>query len=68
MTSMEVAAAIYSTPTATFLLYDPEELAPEWERLTTLPPEDFAGKIAVDQETPPVQLEFSAFSDRARRG
>jgi len=66
MTSMEVDAAIYSTPTAAFLLYDPEELAPEWERLRTLPPEDFAAKIAVDQETPPVQLEFSAFSDRAR--
>jgi ATP-dependent helicase/nuclease subunit A len=68
MTSMEVDAAIYSTPTAAFLLYNPEELAPEWERLTTLPPEDFAAKIAVDLETPPVQLEFSAFSDRARRG
>ena len=66
MTGMEVDAAIYSTPTATFLLYDTEELAPEWERLTTLLPEGFAAKIAVDRETPPVQLEFSAFSDRAR--
>jgi hypothetical protein len=63
-----VEAAIYSTPIAAFLLYPREELLPEWERLRTLSPDQFAATIVVDQEMPPVQLEFSALSDRARRG
>jgi len=63
-----VEAAIYSTPIAAFLLYPREELLPEWERLRTLSPDQFAATIVVEQEMPPVQLEFSAVSDRARRG
>ncbi len=66
MTGMEVDAAIYSTPTAAFLLYEPGELLPEWERLRTLPPEQLAATITVDQESPAVQLEFPALTDRAR--
>jgi len=67
-TGMEVDAAIYSTPTAAFLRYELEELTPEWEWLRTLPREQLAAAVVVDQETPPVQLEFSALSGRARRG
>jgi ATP-dependent helicase/nuclease subunit A len=61
-----VDAGIYSTSTGQFIGYDPDELAHEWERLRTLPPEKIATEIAVDSEGPPVQLEFSALSDRAR--
>lgn len=68
MTGMEVDAAIYSTATGQFIGYDPDELAREWERLSTLPPEKIAAEIAVDPEGPPVQLEFSALSGRARHG
>lgn len=68
MTGMEVEAAIYSTPTAAFLLYEPEELLSEWERLRTLSPEQVAATIADDREKMPVQLEFSELSDRARHG
>jgi ATP-dependent helicase/nuclease subunit A len=63
-----VDAGIYSTPTGEFIAYDPDELAREWERLKTLPPEKIATEIAVDLEGPPVQLEFFALSGRARRG
>ncbi len=63
-----VEARIYSTSTGQFIGYDPDELAREWERLSTLPPEKIATEIAVDPEGPPVQLEFSALSDPARRG
>ncbi len=63
-----VDAGIYSTSTGQFIGYDHDELAREWERLKTLPPENIAIEIAVDPEGPAVQLEFSALSDRARRG
>jgi hypothetical protein len=63
-----VDAGIYSTSTGQFIRYDQDELAREWERLKTLPPENIATEIAVDPEGPAVQLEFSALSDRARRG
>ncbi len=63
-----VEAANYSTPIAAFLLYPREELLPEWEQLRTLFPDHFPATIVVDQEMPPVQLEFSALSDRAHRG
>jgi hypothetical protein len=56
------------TSIAAFLLYPREELLPESERLRTLSPDQFAATIVVNQEMPPVQLEFSALSDRARRG
>jgi ATP-dependent exoDNAse (exonuclease V) beta subunit len=68
MTGMQVEAAIYSTPTAAVLRYNEEELAREWARLGTPPAVQIAAQIAVDPEGPPVQLEFSALSDRARRG
>ena len=68
MTGASVDAGIYSTATGQFIGYDPDELAREWEKLSTLPPENIATEIAVDPEGPPVQLEFSALSDRARRG
>jgi ATP-dependent helicase/nuclease subunit A len=64
--ALGVDAGIYSTSTGQFIGYDPDELAHEWERLRTLPPEKIATEIAVDSEGPPVQLEFSALSDRAR--
>jgi hypothetical protein len=68
MTGASVDAGIYSTATGQFIGYDPDELAREWEKLSTLPPENIATEIAVDPEGPRVQLEFSALSDRARRG
>ena len=52
--------------TGQFIGYDPDDLGCEWERLRTLPPEKIATEIAVDHEGPPVQLEFSGLSDRAR--
>jgi ATP-dependent exoDNAse (exonuclease V) beta subunit len=63
MTGMEVEAAIYSTSTATFLLYEPEALLSEWGRLRTLSPEQVAATIAADQASSPEQLEFSELSD-----
>jgi ATP-dependent exoDNAse (exonuclease V) beta subunit len=68
MTGASVDAGIYSTATGQFIGYDPDELAREWETLSTLPPDKIAAEIAVDPGGPPVQLEFSALSDRARRG
>ncbi len=64
MTGASADAGIYSTSTGQFIGYDPDELAREWERLSTLPPEKIAAEIAVDSEGPPVQLEFSELSDR----
>jgi ATP-dependent helicase/nuclease subunit A len=64
MTGASVDAGIYSTSTGQFIGYDQDDLADEWERLRTLPPEKIAAKIAVDSEGPPVQLEFSALSKR----
>ena len=68
MSGTEVEAAIYSTPSAAFILYEPEELAPEWERLRTLPPEQLTAATALDRKEAPVQLEFDALSNHARRG
>ncbi len=68
MTGASVEAGIYSTATGQFVTYDHDELAREWERLRTMPPDKIAVEIAVDPEGPPVQLEFSALSGRARRG
>src|SRR5437016_542045 len=64
MTGASVDAGIYSTATGQFIGYDPDELAREWERLSTLPPEKIAAEIAVDSEGPAVQLEFPELSDR----
>jgi ATP-dependent exoDNAse (exonuclease V) beta subunit len=52
MTNQPVNAAIYSTATGAFLVYERDELAREWERLRGLPPD---GLVA-------------AISSRARRG
>jgi hypothetical protein len=68
MTGMQLEAAIYSTSTAAVLRYKEKELEREWARLRTLPVVQIAAQIAVDPEGPPVQLEFSALSDRALRG
>jgi ATP-dependent exoDNAse (exonuclease V) beta subunit len=68
MTGASVDAGIYSTATGQFIGYEPDELAREWETLSTLPPDKIAAEISVDPGGPPVQLEFSALSDRARRG
>ena len=68
MTQMEVEAAIYSTSTGAFLLYKQEELRREWTRLKALPPDRLTEEVAGDQAETPVQLEFSALSNRARRG
>jgi ATP-dependent helicase/nuclease subunit A len=68
MTEASVDAGIYSTATGQFIGYDPDELVREWERLKTLSPENIASEIAADPEGRPVQLEFSALSDRARHG
>jgi ATP-dependent helicase/nuclease subunit A len=38
MTNQDVDAAIYSTATGQFIVYEREELAREWERLRNLPP------------------------------
>jgi ATP-dependent helicase/nuclease subunit A len=65
---VSVTAGIYSTSTGKFIAYGDDELASEWERLRTLPPEEIAAEIVVDVERSPVQLEFAALSDRARRG
>jgi ATP-dependent exoDNAse (exonuclease V) beta subunit len=67
MTGASVEAGIYSTSTGQFIGYDLDDLAAQWETLRTLPPEKIATQIAIEPEALPVQLEFSAFSDRARR-
>jgi ATP-dependent exoDNAse (exonuclease V) beta subunit len=45
MTKRPVTAAIYSTPTGQFIVYDPDELAREWERLRKLLQDDLAGEV-----------------------
>jgi len=59
MTGMSVAAGIYSTFTGEFVIYDPGELAAEWERLCYLPPGEFAD---------PGERFAMRSSGRARRG
>jgi ATP-dependent exoDNAse (exonuclease V) beta subunit len=68
MTGMKVEAAIYSTPTAKFVIYDKDELAREWTRLETLPPNQFTRTALSHHVETPVQMEFAALSDHARRG
>jgi len=46
MTNQEVVAAIYSTATGKFLVYDRDELAREWERLRDLPPDGRDAEIS----------------------
>jgi hypothetical protein len=48
MTRQPVSAAIYSTATAQFVAYDPDELAREWERLSSLTQDQLAGEIKKD--------------------
>jgi ATP-dependent exoDNAse (exonuclease V) beta subunit len=57
MTKQPIGAAIYSTATGQFVVYDRDELAPEWERLRNLPAGDLVGEIC--------ELKISS---RARRG
>ena len=45
-----------------------KQLHPQWRTRLAIRCSGRAAEIAVDPEEPPVQLEFSAFSDRARRG
>jgi hypothetical protein len=45
MTKQPVSASIYSTATGQFIIYDPDELAREWERLRKLLQDDFAAEI-----------------------
>jgi hypothetical protein len=45
MTRQTVAAGIYSTATGKVIAYDQKELTAEWDRITNLPPDDFAGEI-----------------------
>jgi ATP-dependent exoDNAse (exonuclease V) beta subunit len=52
LTKALVNAAIYSTATGAFLVYEPDELAREWERLRGLPPDGL----------------LEAVSSRVRRG
>lgn len=46
LTGQTVGAAIYSTVTGQFIIYNRDELAPEWERLRNLPLNQFNGEIA----------------------
>ena len=46
MTRQPVTAAIYSTATGEFLVYQESELVDEWEHLRRLPLEELAGEIA----------------------
>jgi len=48
MTRQPVSAAIYSTATGQFVAYDPDELAREWERLSSLTEDELAGEIRKD--------------------
>jgi ATP-dependent helicase/nuclease subunit A len=68
MTGMKVEAAIYSTPAAKLVTYDQDELTHEWARLKTLRPNQFAEAVSRHYAERPVQMEFVALSDRARRG
>jgi ATP-dependent exoDNAse (exonuclease V) beta subunit len=45
MTKQPVSAGIYSTATGELIKYSENELAEEWERLRTLPPDDFGSAI-----------------------
>jgi ATP-dependent helicase/nuclease subunit A len=69
---LEIEAAIYSTAAGALVRYEPDELAQEWARLEKLPEAEFDTKVTsefVQQPAePPKQLEFSAFSNPARRG
>jgi ATP-dependent helicase/nuclease subunit A len=49
MTGMQVEAAIYSTPAAAVSRYEEKELAREWARLKTLPPDTFAAEVVSDE-------------------
>jgi hypothetical protein len=46
LTNALVSAAIYSTATGEFLMYEPEELAREWERVRDLPHDGLAAAIS----------------------
>jgi ATP-dependent helicase/nuclease subunit A len=46
MTKQPVGAAIYSTATGQFIVYDYDELAREWERVRDLPPDGLAATIS----------------------
>jgi ATP-dependent helicase/nuclease subunit A len=52
MTGAPSRGGIYSTSTGELIIYDQDELAVEWERLRTLPPEDFTGEIEPGLEEP----------------
>ena len=45
MTKQPVSASIYSTATGKFIIYDPDELAREWERLRKLLQDNLAAEI-----------------------
>ena len=48
MTKLKGEARIYSTSTGQFVLYEEEELAQEWERLSRLAPEALPNEIPPD--------------------
>jgi hypothetical protein len=46
MTKQPVSAAIYSTATGEFLVYDCDELTREWERVRDLPQNELGAEIS----------------------
>ncbi|PYK53250.1 MAG: hypothetical protein DME48_12540 [Verrucomicrobia bacterium] len=46
MTKQSVSAAIYSTATGEFVVYERDELAREWERLRRLPPDGLVAGVS----------------------
>ena len=48
ITKLKVEAGLFSTALGRLLLYPPDELADEWQRLEKLPPEKFEDEIRPD--------------------
>jgi ATP-dependent exoDNAse (exonuclease V) beta subunit len=65
LTHQRVSAAIYSTASGRLAVYDPEELAEEWKRLSALAADQFITEINGDEigenSEPLGQLEFAGW-------